>query len=263
MNSKKNSLLWQLEAPQNTAPSFLFGTMHLRNISSFPAWERACAALESCDLYAAEIDLDAEMGLHVRTPPAQPENYSLRETMGNLRYERMRGIWHRALKLDLNSLNHLPPSVLHTLFTGVVLGDQNQDMPDHKLWELAGHWGKERDGLEAIESQMRLLQSIPSEYYLKSMLQASSQLTRFRKKMQRLNYLYETEQIQKLYQVTRLDLGGMRGAMLFSRNRIMAHRIELLSDQKPLLAAVGAAHLGGDKGLLTLLKRRGFKVKPA
>lgn len=261
MKSNKDSLLWQLEAPHCKAPSYLFGTMHLRNISSFPAWERACVALKMVDIYAAEIDLEAIKTANEPAQISQNSSISIRESLGIRRYERMRGIWQRALKLDLDQLNHLPPALLHNLFTGEVLGDLNQDMPDHELWNLAGEWGKHREGIETVESQMKLLQSISASYYLQSMVKASSQIARFRQKLTRLNYLYETEQIHKLYQATRNDLGGMRGAMLFSRNRIMAHRIVQLSEEKPILAAIGAAHLGGGKGVLALLKRLGYRVQ--
>lgn len=260
MAFRKESLLWRIQHPNTPDTSYLFGTMHLRGTSSFPAWERACAALAACELYAPEIDLHASSDFMGEAQAPLPEGYRLETALGTSAYKRMRGIWHRALGLNLDLYVQLHPAVLHTVFTGVLLGGSEQHMPDHALWKLAGDWGKAREGIETVNSQVQLLQSIPIDYYVQSLKDASRNITSFRNRIERLNHLYESECVQALYQTTRRDLGAMRGAMLFSRNRLMAHRIDHLCTRQTTLAAVGAAHLGGHKGVLALLKRRGLRL---
>ena len=41
----------------------------------------------------------------------------------------------------------------------------------------------------------------------------------------------------------------------------MAERIEQLMLRKPVFAAIGTAHLAGEKGVLALFVRRGYKVR--
>ena len=42
----------------------------------------------------------------------------------------------------------------------------------------------------------------------------------------------------------------------------MAKRIGLMAKEQSIFAAIGASHLGGQKGVLRLLKKEGFKVRP-
>jgi uncharacterized protein YbaP (TraB family) len=53
----------------------------------------------------------------------------------------------------------------------------------------------------------------------------------------------------------------MRKALLFDRNKIMARRFAEMARQNSLFCAVGAGHLAGQKGMLRLLKKQGFKVR--
>lgn len=51
-------------------------------------------------------------------------------------------------------------------------------------------------------------------------------------------------------------------AMLYKRNLIMAHSIDSIAKQGSLFAAIGAAHLPGQKGVIELLRKKGYIVKP-
>jgi uncharacterized protein YbaP (TraB family) len=42
----------------------------------------------------------------------------------------------------------------------------------------------------------------------------------------------------------------------------MADKIAEIISKKSLFAAIGAGHLGGKKGVLYLLKKKGFLLKP-
>jgi uncharacterized protein YbaP (TraB family) len=74
--------------------------------------------------------------------------------------------------------------------------------------------------------------------------------------------LYLEGDIQKLYKATKKGSGKLRKILLFNRNKIMANRIDQFAKEETFFAAIGAGHLGGEKGVLRLLKLKGWKVKP-
>ena len=51
-------------------------------------------------------------------------------------------------------------------------------------------------------------------------------------------------------------------SLITDRNERMAEKAKELLQSKRVFIAVGAAHLGGDLGLLNLLKRKGYTIKP-
>lgn len=51
-------------------------------------------------------------------------------------------------------------------------------------------------------------------------------------------------------------------AMLYKRNITMTHSIDSIAKKGSLFAAIGAAHLPGKKGVIELLRQKGYTVKP-
>jgi uncharacterized protein YbaP (TraB family) len=51
---------------------------------------------------------------------------------------------------------------------------------------------------------------------------------------------------------------------VFERNRRFTARLQQISaPNRPVFVAVGSLHLGGPKGVLALLRQRGFIVEPS
>ena len=50
--------------------------------------------------------------------------------------------------------------------------------------------------------------------------------------------------------------------LLYNRNRNWVKKLETLLPMEKLVIAVGAGHLPGDKGLINLLRKAGYKVEP-
>ena len=57
-------------------------------------------------------------------------------------------------------------------------------------------------------------------------------------------------------------MGKLRKLMIYDRNEFMTNNLVALTEEGATFCAVGAAHLPGGKGMLRMLKRSGFKVKP-
>ena len=84
-------------------------------------------------------------------------------------------------------------------------------------------------------------------------------MSKFNRSVLKLVDLYEKEDIHKIYIMSKKQLGKLRDIMLYERNEQMA---EFIDQHKSINAfyAIGAAHLGGEKGVLTKLKRRGWQL---
>jgi len=56
-------------------------------------------------------------------------------------------------------------------------------------------------------------------------------------------------------------MSWFRKKLILERNRKMLQRILTIFDQGATLVAVGALHLSGREGLVSLLRRSGYEVK--
>jgi uncharacterized protein YbaP (TraB family) len=131
--------------------------------------------------------------------------------------------------------------------------------------ELAGKQQSEVIGLETVEEQMALFDSIPYKDQAKMIMDMINNLPAARKEFKDLVNLYKSEKINELYTMTtnsNFDLSGSEELLLQDRNKKWIARIKSEIAEKPTFFAVGAAHLGGESGVIALLRKAGYKARP-
>ncbi|GAL89197.1 hypothetical protein JCM19538_2860 [Jejuia pallidilutea] len=91
----------------------------------------------------------------------------------------------------------------------------------------------------------------------------------FIKLMEKKNMFMFQEDVYRERDIELLDSIGAatntkyyREHMLFKRNANMVHVLDSLMHKKIVFSGVGAAHLGGEKGMLHMLQEKGYTVKP-
>jgi len=259
---QKNSLLWKIEGEGLPGPSYLFGTMHVRDQRAFQQLGRVYEAVEACEGFAAEFHL-AETGTGIPTEVIQlPDGQRISDLLPKKKFERQRQVLLKSTGVDLAHFDRMLPFMVVNFATENLLG---QDMPetlDQHLWAFAQNKGKALHGIETFQEQMEVLAKISLETQLKMLAGLCKNIGRFRQYLLRLAELYEAGAVQRLYKMVKKNSKGLRVLMLYRRNGIMAERIAGLAQEKPVFVAIGAAHLSGGKGVLRLLKKRGFTLRP-
>ena len=257
------SLLWQLTPPDAQAPSYLFGTMHVRDQRAFAGLELVYEAIEACKGFALEIDLN-QSDDH-RTDPELfrlPGQSRLTDYISPRQFRRLQAILLKAFGIDIAFFAHFRPLFLIELITECILREEQPLFLDAHLWDYATARGKITSGIESREEQENLLQRIPLDIQVRMLLDIGRRVRHFRRQLNHMTALYEAGDLKRLYQVSRQSAGELRKSMLFDRNRIMADRIAPLIAVQPTFIAVGAAHLWGGKGVLRLLKMQDIRIKP-
>ncbi|MEM9932872.1 MAG: TraB/GumN family protein, partial [Bacteroidota bacterium] len=75
--------------------------------------------------------------------------------------------------------------------------------------------------------------------------------------------LYKNEDVEGLYAYTEAYMENPEEieAMITNRNESWISRIGEIASDKSTFFGVGAGHLGGEKGLISLLKEAGYEVE--
>jgi hypothetical protein len=124
---------------------------------------------------------------------------------------------------------------------------------------------KEVLGLETIEFQASIFDKIPYEKQAQDLVKYIDSIDQYKKTTLELIQLYKEQDIDKMEQMMLKYDPGMEDFMdvlLYERNKRWISQIEEQAFQMPTLFAVGAGHLGGTKGVINLLREKGFTVKP-
>ncbi|GAC1418930.1 MAG: TraB/GumN family protein [Flavisolibacter sp.] len=125
---------------------------------------------------------------------------------------------------------------------------------------------KEIKGLETMNFQLSIFDSIPYREQANQLLEMVEDSSKNKEGQQMigLTNAYRNQQLDSLEKLTKGDLGMKEysNLLLYNRNRTWVKKMTDLMVTHALVVAVGAGHLPGEKGLINLLKKAGYRVEP-
>ncbi|MCE6988704.1 TraB/GumN family protein [Dyadobacter sp. CY323] len=260
----ENSLLWEIKAPGDARPSYLFGTIHLICPADFVLSDSLKASIAKTEQVALEIDMDdpGMMATMMQTMNMKGDN-GLSKLISPDEYARLNKFYKDSVGMGLEMFEKAKPFVLMGPLFNAVLSCQPQSY-EMSLIELAKRQKSEVIGIETLQEQMAIFDSIPYTDQVKMILTMIDSLPKARKEFKDLVSLYKSQKINDLYSLTMKSEFGMDGneeIMLFDRNKKWISRIQKIMSTKPTFFGVGAAHLGGEKGVIALLRQEGYQVR--
>ncbi|HKP32080.1 MAG TPA: TraB/GumN family protein, partial [Chitinophagaceae bacterium] len=120
-------------------------------------------------------------------------------------------------------------------------------------------------GLETTEYQAGLFDSIPYANQARELVNYIDSIDTYKKNAAELLTVYKKQDLKKMEHLTTKSDPGMEkylDLLIYNRNRHWMQQLAFILRTEPTLVAVGAGHLPGEDGMLSLLKKSGFAVKP-
>ena len=119
-------------------------------------------------------------------------------------------------------------------------------------------------GLETVESQLALFDSLPISSQINLIMTELADLDNVEAHFNRLQENYLQNDVEAIHDVLMKELIDPYFNLKFidQRNVAWVKKIMPLTANQSVLFAVGAGHLGGENGLLNLLRKQGYSVKP-
>lgn len=260
----RDSLLWHVRA--GDVDIWLLGTIHLyfEGVEVIIAQLRDHFQANRIDLYLGETDMDAlvigQSGLTVR------DEVQWSDRLTPAAYRRWSEDVRQHCGLELDHYSHVPPLLINSVLYNALMRT-NKSSLDERLWRMAVSMQVPTTSLEPIDRQIEIYESMTMDYQMIAMKTVLRRLSHARRMLLGLIETYRSQSIHQLYRQTRRSLGQMRHVMINQRNMDMyATLISMLNDpqisSKRWVVGVGAAHLAGEHGLLHLLGKAGYTVRP-
>jgi uncharacterized protein len=162
-------------------------------------------------------------------------------------------------------LEGFKPMMLSGLIEEKALDCETTDGMELIIMKESKGYDKKINGLETVEFQAGLFDSIPYTDQAKELVNGIDSADQNKQQTQQLVGLYNKQDLDGIDSLTRKDDGAMNqysDLLLYARNRKWAKMLDQLLGQKSLLIAVGAAHLPGKGGVIDLLRKEGYTVEP-
>ena len=257
-------LLWKIERT-GQAPSYLFGTIHSEDNRVLSLATPVQSAFDKAQRFVMEAVLDANAMQTMLGAMMFTDGRTLQQTVSVASYQKTvaamagYGLPEEALQLMK------PWAVAVTLSmpkpkTGQVL--------DLVLMRKATEQGKQTAGLESVEEQLSIFDHLSLREQAIMLEDTLKHLPEMEKIFADLHASYLARDLGRLVQISdEMMAKGNRALgkkvmdqLVDVRNRRMVERMEAHLKQGNAFIAIGALHLPGEAGVLSLLARKGYRV---
>ena len=135
---------------------------------------------------------------------------------------------------------------------------------EEELVKLAKENKKEIKGLETIQFQASVFDSIPYDWQAKELLKNIDSSQQYKTEFDSMMVVYKNQQLDDIGQLfTKSEFGSeaFEDLLITNRNINWVNQLKKIMKNESVVVAVGAGHLVGKKGLISLLRKEGYAVE--
>ena len=265
-SNSSNTLLWEISGKGLTAPSYLFGTFHLICKADIPFGAQLKTAVKSVKEVYMELDMDDPATLlGGMTLMKMRGDTSLKKLYTDTEYKRLSAFFNDSLHMPMAMFEHMKPFFLEAMLYPKMLPCKTMSGVEEELMTLAKENKKAIQGLETMAFQASVFDSIPYGEQAKELLKSVDSLSTYKKYFETMVQVYKNQQLDKMLELFSNNDFGMENnqdILLDKRNKDWVIKLNTIMKKESVFIAVGAGHLVGDNGLINLLKKEGYTLRP-
>lgn len=272
---KYPSLLWEITGNGLKKPSYLIGTMHVSSKLAFNLPDSFYYAIRNAQVVALETnpetwqeDMDKydlggnsypDYGGLLSNYTSVPSEYLGINTLKFYKYDKK---IERALYSNPSAINNL----LYRTYGNEASDFEEDTYLDMYIFQCGKKWGKKVTGVEQYGESMRLMADAYKD--------ASKEKNKKERSYGDWDEDYSIDKLQEAYRRGNLDLldsinkynsfsAAFDEKFIYLRNEIQAGSIDsIIKSGYTLFVGVGAAHLPGERGVIEMLRKKGYKLRP-
>ncbi|MCZ2100937.1 MAG: TraB/GumN family protein [Chitinophagales bacterium] len=270
----ENALLWELTGPGISQPSYVFGTIHLIDSKDYFLPKGTMTALDKSNKIVFEIDMkemsDMSAMMGIMGKIFMKDNTTLKDLLSSEDYDYVSDYFQKK-GMPIMMIERMKPMFLTALTYGDFepggLGNSKMKSYEMELLQIAEDSGKETGGLETIDFQLSLFDEIPYDAQAMMLVESikSSEDPESSSQLNEMTSMYLNQNINAMVQMIGEEDNNVEGfeeKLLTKRNESWIPLMITGAKKGPVFYAVGAGHLAGSKGVINLLRKQGYTVKP-
>ncbi|MBV6443728.1 MAG: hypothetical protein EPGJADBJ_05514 [Saprospiraceae bacterium] len=272
----EKSLVWQISGNGLKKPSYLYGTIHLIPKNEFEFPPAAREGLDNVQRVTFEIDMKEMTNLRTQiglmSKAFMAGGKTLKDLMSADDYAFVKGKMSEK-GLPGGMFERMKPMFLSTLFStddeGGLSSNSRMTSVEMELYRMARRRKLESAGLETAAYQMAIFDSIPYDAQAKMLvesLRSTEASESGEDELSKMLKMYRDQDINAMQTMigdAQYGMGDYEDILLKNRNHNWIPAMGRMMREKPTLFAVGAGHLGGENGVVALLRKEGYKVEVA
>lgn len=256
-------LLYEISGNELTKPSYVFGTFHIMCAADYEMSEVTKEKFGKTEQVVMELDMDdPQMMMQMQQQMFMKDGKSLKDLLTKETYDNVDRYFTDSLKMPFQMMDKVKPFALTSMLYPKILNCpiQSFEMDFVKLGQAEK---KEILGLETVADQMGVFDAIPYKKQADDLVEAIADMDNSKAEFDKLVGVYKTQDIDALAKMVAEEENGYAeytDVLLNNRNENWIGKMTDFAKAKPTFFAVGAGHLGGEKGVVNLLRKAGYTV---
>jgi len=265
-------LLWKVTGNGLKYPSYLFGTSQLIPIQFLDSVPGLYKAFNSCEMVIGEMVMNSvDATAKIQQAAIMPKHIKMTDLLSDDEYKLVDAELQSVLKFGIKEVSILNPSLILSLYKLEIykkLTGFSDDVQSDSYFQLvATEKDKKVVALETVDQQITFLFGNGSlERQTDKLIETIQHKDSVINDMIIFNKLYKAGKIDSLVDLTKgkgntIDLTLEEYAKLVDdRNANWLAKLPTLFNETSCFVAIGAIHLGGNKGLVKQLQKAGYKI---
>jgi uncharacterized protein len=260
----EKSLFWEISGNGLAQPSYLFGTIHIQCKNKLVLSPERQKYFDRTQQLYLELDFDdpnfqTEIAKYTQMAPGQ----NLRKLLGPKKYRKAQKYFAKNLNIPLEYFSTTRPFVLSALAlpTGMKCPTSSWE---ETLTKMAQQQKRVVMGLETIREQFALFDRLTLKEEAAMLMAVVDYPEQSKKGFQALLAAYDRQDLQQLQKLAQTDVMSSKfnKILLYQRNQRWVPMIARIAKEKPTFFGVGSGHLVGKQGVIALLRKAGYTLRP-
>lgn len=268
-----HQLLWKITGKGLTSPSWLYGTIHVKDPRAFELSDQSIEALKNSSVLAMELHpdsvirsvmMDVMRRSDLNNAPSEEVRYKqFSEFLNPSEQELLNTKLLTETGMGLDQVDPNQPGLFqHLLSPEPVQRVGKSTFLDAWLFRNAKMMGKEVVGLERLEEQTIDQSQVSIADAWRILLREENPQTAAAS-FDRLLDWYRAGDLDNLWKWTQAQWNKSNREGMARRNETITRRaLKLLEEDQPCFIAVGVSHLPGEIGLIESFRTKGYTVEP-
>tara|TARA_Y100000589_G_scaffold273299_2_gene266686 strand:+ start:14005 stop:17661 length:3657 start_codon:yes stop_codon:yes gene_type:complete len=275
---KKSSLLWEISGNGLKKKSYLYGTMHVSNKIAFHLGDTFFIALEKSDL----VCLESDPGKWIEEMYSSDNGSMMVKHNSYYGYNKS-NFYENLVSFDEPEKKDLEKALRqkHSLENGFLYrgSNYNEEYEENTYLDLFIYQYARKNKIDVLNledfeetNRLQILSMLPDEdededeekQKKKNKKSYYSKWNKYMSVREAMEDAYRNGQLDIIDSITKMTSKSdmYLHYFLHERNKIMAKGIDTLAKDKSIFIGIGAAHLPGEKGVINLLKEKGYTLRP-
>ncbi|PZR20975.1 MAG: TraB/GumN family protein [Flavobacterium psychrophilum] len=259
----ENSLLWKISGNGLNQPSYLFGTVHITCDATLSP--KVNAALDATKQLYLELDMDdPNMMGQMMGGMTMKNGVTMTSLLSQEDYKIVEDFIKANTGMPLKMMDKYKPFLVSAMLIPSMLDCKAQSV-EQSLIDATKNQNEEIFGLESVQEQLDAFDAIPYKEQMEDLIaSAKDNMANDKAEYAKMMELYNAQKLNELMEFMKASKNKTAShddVLLINRNKNWIPRIEKIAKEKPTFFGVGAGHLGGENGVIMLLRKKGYKVE--